>query len=118
MSPKNSRLRSVSGQTRQQSIPDPAAGSDSDRPIDALDGQEELAWMFLSLRSILHGLYCMAYFSEKQPEEGKTEEMQCLAELGEQFCTDASQRAYDLRNVFAQWAHRIRESEEEGGNHE
>jgi len=129
MTPKNSRLRSVSAQTTRQSLHDRQAGSDGDRRLDqaaepspasiesnALDQHEELSRMIQNIRGVIHGMSCIAYLHE-ETGEGRLQELQDLAEVGEELCTAAFRRSYDLWNVFVQWKPSRKNAAEQGGSY-
>jgi len=110
MSPKSSRNGSVS---RPSSVHTHAPGSDGERALDEL---EELARMIKNIRGAIHGMACIAYLHE-DTGEGRLQELKDLAEVGEQLCTEAFQRSYDLWNVFVQWRPTKKNTEDQAVPH-
>ncbi len=81
----------------------PTYGSGKDLCLDlAADisaRQENLTRRILDLLAILHGLRCMAYFSEQFPGRDDTSHMEGLAEIGKRLGSEAFELSVLLEDL-------------------
>jgi len=120
MSPKSSRHRPVPAQSKPQSAPHPDGVRRISHPIppepspaqierwDFLTKQEDLAWRFQRAGALIHAMSRVADYHAKY-NEGVPDELDDLAELGKEYCQDASRRTYELLEIFRQWEEQLRD---------